>query len=280
MVDRVRIGNVEMIVVADVVPPPFERSQFFPDIPAEAWAPYAREHLNPDGTFQTNFCAWVLRSPAGVVLVDTGLGPGPHRRFAGSEGRLMAKLAENGVRMEEVRNIIITHLHGDHIGWNVTYDGRKPRATFPRARYLVPKGDWDYFTRGDVLPNQKPVATSVVPLMGLGALDLVEGERTVTREVTVVPTPGHTPGHVSVVVTSGGEKAMIVGDLFHSAVQVTEVEWCAAADMDKETARKSRRQALERAERERFVVGAGHLPMGKNIGRVVRLQGKRYWQAL
>ena len=276
---RTTVGNVEVLALVDVTPPPFEPNQFFPEVPLEAWAPYRDRYL-VDGKFQTNFSFFVLRSGGRVVLVDTGLGPGPHQRFGGITGQLMSGLKGVGVQPEDVSAVVITHLHGDHIGWNVTQEGGRPRPTFPRARYYVPRGDWEHFTRPEVLENTPPVKANAVPLKDLGVLELVEGDYAVTEEISTLATPGHTPGHLSVVVSSGGQRAMVVGDLFHSAVQVTEDAWCAGADMDKPLARKTRREVLERLEREGFVVAAGHLVLGTSIGKVVRDKGRRSWQAL
>jgi glyoxylase-like metal-dependent hydrolase (beta-lactamase superfamily II) len=166
------------------------------------------------------------------------------------------------------------------VGWNVTVEGGKKRLTFPKARYLVPQGDWDHFTRAEVMEQNPPIGASVVALKELGAMELVKGEVTITPEITLAPTPGHTPGHQSVLVSSGGEKTMLVGDLFHSTVQLIETEWNVGADWDKQLAPKTRRTWLDRLERERALVGVGHLPIGSNIGHIVRLKGRRYWQAL
>ena len=148
MVDNITVGNVSVAVVLDAAPPPFEPNQFYPDIPLEAWEPYTEDdHLDENGKFRTNFCTWVLRSTGQTVLVDTGLG----------NGRLIDNLEAVGVTPDEVSSVVITHLHGDHIGWNVT-DGK---ATFPNARYLIPRGDWEYFTKNDI-PD--PLRENVAPL--------------------------------------------------------------------------------------------------------------------
>lgn len=106
------------------------------------------------------------------------------------------------------------------------------------------------------------------------------GEHHVTDEVTTLPTPGHTPGHMAIMINSQGERAIIVGDVLHSKVQVQESAWCAGVDVDKEASARSREDILDRAERDGAVVAAGHFHPTDNIGKVVRLEGKRYWQGL
>ena len=271
MADRIRIGNVEIKVYMDYAPPPFEPTDFFSDIPLSAWDPYKKEHLGPDGKFRTNYCAWLLRSQGRTILVDTGHGPG---------GQLLNLLSKDGISLQDIDTVVITHFHGDHVGWTVTLAGDKPTATFPKARYLLPKGDWDYFTKPDVLQGEEVVRNKVVPLKELGCMELIDGDHALTSELTTLSTPGHTPGHNSILVSSQGEKALMAGDLFHGSVQVPEPDWCATFDMDKPVARKTRHALFDRLEQEGFTVCVGHLLVGNNIGKIVRLQGKRYWQAL
>ncbi len=281
MAERAKVGKVEILAFVDVAPPPFKPNQFYPDVPLSAWEPYKKEHLDENGNFRTNFGFFALRCPSGIVLVDTGLGPGPHGWINGARGQLMERLQGAGIRPEDVKGVVITHFHSDHTGWTLTYQGERPRATFPRARYYLPKGDWDYFTRPDIL-SQSPeeVKTKVLPLKELGVMELVGDGYSITPELTVLATPGHTPGHISVLISSQGEKGMVVGDVFHGTIQVTEPGWCAGFDMDKPLARQTRLAILDRLEKEGMTVAAGHLPLGRNIGKVVTLQGRRYWKAL
>jgi glyoxylase-like metal-dependent hydrolase (beta-lactamase superfamily II) len=97
-------------------------------------------------------------------------------------------MESKGVSPDEVDIVVFTHLHGDHVGWNLTADGK---PTFPRARYLAPQADWDLFRQN---PQSNPQMQVVVPLEQMGLLELVSGERTITSEVSTYPTPGHTPG--------------------------------------------------------------------------------------
>ena len=107
----------------------------------------------------------------------------------------------------------------------------------------------------------------------------MEGEHSLTRELTTLPTPGHTPGHMSILITSQGERALILGDVAHNPAQVEETDWVSRADMDPELTRQTRRALMERLEREQTVVASGHFP-APGFGRIVRLEGRRYWQGL
>jgi glyoxylase-like metal-dependent hydrolase (beta-lactamase superfamily II) len=155
-----------------------------------------------------------------------------------------------------------------------------PAPYFRRARYLVPKLDWDYFNQPEVLKERPYIKTQVLPLQRLRKMDLIEGEYSVTDEVTTLPTPGHTPGHQAILISSQGEKGMIVGDVLHTKAQVFEPNWTAWVDVDKDSSRHSRESLLDRAEREGIVVAAGHFHPTDHLGKVIQKEGRRYWQAL
>jgi glyoxylase-like metal-dependent hydrolase (beta-lactamase superfamily II) len=279
MADRIRVGNAEIVAVIDMVPPPREPTAFIPDAPREAWEPYADEVLE-DGMLQLYYGCFFIRSQGKTVLVDTGMGPGPHPGLENRTGELMGGLSRLGVSPLDVDVVVHTHLHGDHVGWNVDVSGGAPKPYFPAARYLAPRKDWEHYTDPAVLPDAPHITKSMLPLEEQGLIDLVDDGHNVTDEVTTLETPGHTPGHQVILVNSDGERAAIIGDLIHNPVQIHEPDWCAGVDVDKVASRRSRRSFLEMAEREGLVVAAGHFRPDRHIGRVVRLQGRRYWQSL
>src|SRR4029453_211021 len=191
-------------------------------------------------TWRNHYGCYLLRSQGRTILVDTGPGsqatsPGAVQKFGGgSDGRLLAELQAAGVRPEEVDTVFFTHLHPDHVGWNLSQGGATPRPTFPRARYVVHQTDWATFKRPGV-----QAATSfpfweetLGPLETLGVLDLLPGEHALTSDITAIPTPGHTLGHMSLAIVSGGQRALIMGDVAVHPAQVTETDWSALFDMD------------------------------------------------
>jgi glyoxylase-like metal-dependent hydrolase (beta-lactamase superfamily II) len=279
MADRTSVGEVEILSFIDMVPPPYDPEGFFPDVERSRWQPYEADHLE-NGNLQLYYGCFALRSSGQTILVDTGMGPGPHPTRGNLTGSLVPLLREQGIGPEDVNVVVHTHLHPDHVGWNVTLEDGRPKATFPKARYLVPRKDWGYFTQEDVLASAAHVRDNVVPLQDLGAMDIIDEEHTITSEITTLPTPGHTPGHLNVLITSGGEKGVLVGDLLHSKVQVQEPGWCSRADIDKATGQRSREEMLDRIEREEILVAAGHFKPDEHFGRVVRIQGRRYWQVI
>ena len=275
--NTITIGNVTVTSLSDGRME-FAPSEFFPTIPAEAWGPY-RDPLTPEGNIALNVGSFLLRSEGRTVLVDTGLGGSDAGMTGAVFGLLMDDMRDKGVRAEEVDLVVITHLHRDHVGWNLVRDEGAVRPTFPNARYLVPKADWDLFTRRDGMAAFAYIREQVTPLEGLGVLELIDGEQTVTGELTTLPMPGHTPGHTGVLISSQGERGVILGDAAHHPAQVQETDWSPRADTDPDLSRVTRRQLMDRMERDGAVAASGHFP-APGFGRLVRLKGRRYWQTL
>lgn len=270
----ITVGNVSITSLTDLRGD-FPLSQVFPAIPAQAWGPYRQRfpEFFSGENWRNHLGCYVIRSQGKTILVDTGIGPGPIDFLGGARGGLMEDLRAKGVRPEEIDIVFFTHLHFDHVGWNLTSEGR---PTFPKARYMIHQADWDAFHQ----PSPQPyISQSVTPLRELGVLDLLSGERALTDEVTAFHTPGHTPGHMSLLVSSGGEKAIVTGDVLHHPAQVTESEWQTSFDSDDQTAIQTRKRILDRLESEGMRAAVNHfLPPG--FGKVVRVEGRRYWQAL
>ena len=278
MPDNIRVGNVDIVAVLDMVPPPREPSMMFPTTSAQDWE--SHQDALEDGQLQLQYLHFLLRSQGKTIMVDTGMGPGPHPDRGNRTGDLINQLKIKGVDTADVDIVAHTHLHGDHVGWNIDYTSSQPAPTFPKARYLVPRLDWEHFTQPDVIGTAPQVTNSVIPLQGMGLMDLVDSEYNITDEVKTLSTPGHTPGHMVIVITSQGEKAMVVGDLLHNKAQVERPDWTAGVDTDKEASRLNRESILDQAEHEGYVIAAGHFHPNDHIGKVMRLEGKRFWQIL
>jgi glyoxylase-like metal-dependent hydrolase (beta-lactamase superfamily II) len=283
------VGSVEVSAFTDrELKFPIPLSQLFPAVPAEAWAPF-RLHFpemfsGPD-TWHNHYVCYFLRSKGRTILVDTGIGskatnPGMVTTFAGGvDGGLMAEFEASDVHPDEVDTVFFTHLHPDHVGWNLFQRGSDPRPMFRRARYVVHEADWATFKNPEVqaaFPFQYWEET-LAPLEELGVLEFLTGEHTLTSEITAIPTPGHTPGHMSLAIVSRGERALIMGDVALHPAQVTETRWATIFDMDQQLAAETRRQVLDRAETESSILMAGHFPE-PGFGQLVRIDGRRYWQ--
>ena len=284
-----RVGNVEILALSDGSIR-FTPADFFPSIPEEAWDPYS-EYFTPEGEMIMNLGCFLLRSEGKTLLIDTGLGIDTGHLETLDKGTLLTDMQAKGISRNEVDIVGITHLHIDHVGWNFLYDddsvdmqdsegerSGEPQPTFANARYWVNNADWRVFTRG-ALRKRPYIPAQVLPLQEQGILELFEGERQLTDEVSTLPTPGHTPGHTSFLISSQGERAVITGDAIHSRAQAQETHWSPRADSKPAVSAESRKNLLERIERDSAMLISGHFP-APGFGALVRVEGRRYWQAL
>jgi glyoxylase-like metal-dependent hydrolase (beta-lactamase superfamily II) len=291
--NKLSVGNVEVLALTDHVGDfPMPLSQVFPTVPEDAWAPFRQRYpelFSGPETWRNHYGCYLLRSQGRTILVDTGLGskatnPGAVDKYAGGvDGQLLAELHAVGVRLEEVDTVFFTHLHPDHVGWNLSQGETNPRPTFPRARYVVPQTDWETFKKPEIQAETSfPFWEETLgPLETLGVLELVPGEHALTSEITAIPSPGHTPGHMSLAIVSGGERAFILGDVACHPAQITETDWSMKTPLDKdpELAAQVRKHVLDRVEAEHSTLVACHFPE-PGFGHLVRVEGRRYWQGL
>ena len=284
---KLSVGNVEILALHDgeaAMP----LTQPFPHVPAEDWTPYQQQY--PETFVGTDrirayFMCYLLRSKGRTILFDTGLGsnasnPGTVAAlFDGQDSHLMTELHSAGVGTEDVDVVFHSHLHPDHVGWNLSRTGSKSVPTFPRARYVAHQADWDVFkSPGDEqLFGFKFWQETIGPLENLGLIDLITDEHSLTREITAFPTPGHTPGHMSLAIVSAGERALVLGDVFDHPAQVAEPQWVSGFDMDPALGVETRTRMFDRAEAENATLAESH---HSGFRKVVRVEGRRYWQGL
>ena len=181
MAHSVRVGEVEILSLLDVGD--WTLPNFFPTVPSDVWERYRAlypDALREEGSIYTTATAYAVRSSEQIVLVDTGLGPGPHERIGGQTGQLLVELRSQGIAPEDVDLVVTTHMHRDHVGWNGVDSGAGVQATFPRARYLMPRADWEHYSQPDVL-ERSPYLQATVALYEQGCIELVAGEHAVNR---------------------------------------------------------------------------------------------------
>jgi glyoxylase-like metal-dependent hydrolase (beta-lactamase superfamily II) len=195
------------------------------------------------------------------IMVDTCVGNDKSRPLTPQWNMLQTRFLEDisvaGYAPETIDTVLCTHLHLDHVGWNTRRVGDRWIPTFPNARYLIARAEYEYSNSGGVGDMQRGVlADSVEPVFSAGLVDLVETDHRVCPEVRFLPSHGHTPGHVSVLIESQGASALITGDFLHHPCQLAHPEWSSVADSDAEAARTTRRALLERyAETPTLVIG-------------------------
>ena len=278
---RMQVGNVEIVALTDMnVAYPTPLAELWPNVPQEAWSGFRERY--PD-TFEGDqmrleIGCYLLRSRGRTILIDTGYGAGPIDYIGGLRGQLMTDLASKKVDPEEVDTVFLSHLHLDHVGWNTSVEGDSVVPTFPNARYIAHQADLEHFRNPEVQASARyPYMDRCVErLVALGLFDAISGDLDLTGEAKAMHTPGHTPGHMSVMVSSLGQRALIQGDVLIHPAQVTEESWTPLFDTDPEVAIQTRRKLLEELEADSTTVISCHFP-APGFGRVVRYQGKRYW---
>ena len=267
------VGSIEVTALIDLVQS-YPATTVYPELKDTArFAAY----LDPDGAVALTFASFLLRDAETLLLVDTGWGP-EH------DGTLLMELAEAGVKPQQVTHVLFTHLHGDHTGWNI--DRRSGHPMFPNARHLVPQADWEHYGKEaarDRASANRPWLSSferdVQPLQARGLMDLVSGDHIISSGLTAVPTPGHTPGHMSVAITSNGEHGFILGDVVLTPIDAEEPGLESTFDWDKPLAVRTRTATIERLIADRALVGASHLPP-QGLGSFVRAATGQRWQPL
>ncbi len=206
--------------------------------------------------------SFVIDGDGPTIVVDTCVGPDPERALEGDPGFAdrLASTIDGGLQAVDV--VVCTHLHFDHVGWNtISVDGRLV-PTFPNARYLVTRPEMDELERDDHMAVNEP---SIRPLAEAGVLDVIEldgsGHR-ITDHVRLISTPGHTPGHVSVLIESQGASALITGDAFHSPLQFAYPELAAwRFDSDPTQSTETRLSMIDRfADTDTLVLGTHFAP--------------------
>ena len=208
--------------------------------------------------------SFVLRTPHHTVLVDTCIGNGRTRDvplWDHMTSDYLRNLRAAGVKPEEVDYVFCTHMHVDHVGWNTRLENGKWAPTFPNARYLFNRKEWEYWKDTKDENQGEVVKDSLLPIVDAGLAEMVEETHRIGDEIALLPTPGHTPGHCSVRLSSGGQEAVITGDMIHHPSQIAEPHWFSRVDWNPELGIATRRAFLEaHADTATLILGTHFAP--------------------
>jgi len=234
----------------------------------------------PDGRLIMSIHALIIEAGDRRIVVDTCLGNDKERGIPGwnmRHGPFLEDISAAGYPRESIDTVLCTHLHVDHVGWNTMWVDEKWVPTFPNARYLFGRTEWDHWSQeqNSQARGEDIIGDSVQPIVDANLADLVDSNHKVTDEIWLEPTPGHTPGHVSVRISSQGEDALITGDFMHHPCQMARPNWRSSADYDGEWAENTRNDLLEQyADQPVLVIGthfatptAGHILRDGNVYR-------------
>jgi glyoxylase-like metal-dependent hydrolase (beta-lactamase superfamily II) len=270
MVGDMRVGAVTIEGVSDgslpVPPTPmFNKTD-------QDWLQHS-QFLDEDGMLPIEMGGFLVRSGERLVLVDTGIGPhaAPERT-----GMFMRNLAALGVPPSEITDVVLTHLHFDHLGWAT--DGE--RRLFDEATYRCHEADWEFFMGTNPFDDSQAVSllggrtsSELLPPI-LDRLETWREDRTILPGIDVRSAPGHTPGSTVIVISSGTERAMLLGDVVHCPAELLSDDWEMIGDVDRQLAQRTREALAKELEGSDLPAAATHFP-GLKFGRLLTAQGRR-----
>ena len=248
-------------------------TDLFPTTTPPDWQPY-QHLLNHDGQLVSSVGAYIIQTSNRIILVDVGYCPGQY--IEGSiflqGGELLSSLKRAGFAPTDIDIVFLTHLHSDHVRGISQRVNDEQNFIFPNAHFLVRSAEWQRFAnpaepRSDVEDALKLLESRI---------ELIEEGESIVPEVTVLATPGHTAGHASLLVASGDQRAILLGDTFHSIVQIEHPTWTNTFDRDPELAKIARKQMLQELAKP-ATIGIGTHFADSVFGRVMLAQGGYQW---
>jgi glyoxylase-like metal-dependent hydrolase (beta-lactamase superfamily II) len=238
------------------------------------WAAH-QELLDDNGKLVVSLGSFLIQTGAQKVIVDLGVGDATFTSPDGAlrSGRLLDSLRQTGIKPADVNIVFFTHLHFDHVGWTA----QQATLTFPNARHLAGQGEWDFWrgvTDEDLAAIGPDPETVQAPLEH--RIESVADGQVIAPGVNVVASPGHTPGHALVVVSSGAERAIIFGDAIVCPLQLSKTELSWITDVDADLARQTRERIAAELEANPQTITAGGHFSNSVFGRMLPAKGKRW----
>lgn len=237
----------------------------------------APNFVTPEGHLRLSIHALLVQTPELNLLVDTCVGNDKPRAITSNEAlhtEFLLDLEKAGCDRTAIDYVVCTHLHVDHVGWNTMKVDDSWQPTFPNARYLIGRREYEYWSQSDSEDQAPVMKDSVTPIFAAGLADLVAMDHQISAQIRLLPTSGHTPGHVSVVIESQGQKALITGDSMHHPCQIARPHWTVAFDEDQQAAAACRSTLLSEVADSSVLLIGTHFA-APTAGKVVR-DGETY----
>lgn len=248
----------------------------FPASSEEAWQAH-RQYLDDDGWWVTSLGGFLIETGDRKLVVDLGFGDQTFEApdFAKARGgQLLDSLKQTGTTPEQVDTVVFTHMHSDHTGWTSPKEGGQQALTFPNAKHLIGSdSEWTFWQENPDAPFNPGESVQALA----NRFETTSDGEALAPGVNVLATPGHTPGHQSLVISSGSARAIVLGDVLHCPAQIPEQEWAVIFDVDPALARRVRDQLMAELEGSDTTIACSHF-VGAVFGRVLPGDGKRMWQ--
>jgi glyoxylase-like metal-dependent hydrolase (beta-lactamase superfamily II) len=266
------LGDTSVTRIIESEDPLLSPFEIFPDCTAEHIAANA-SWMTPafydpvSALLVISIQSYVIRTGGLTIIVDTCTGEGKNRsrvRFHQRTWPWLERLRAAGIEPESVDVVMCSHLHVDHVGWNTRLENGKWVPTFPNARYLIARKEWEYWRdqsrQAGLQRTGDYVADSVLPIFDAGQADLIDTDHGIASTLWLEPTPGHTPGHFAVHVGGGEEDLILSGDLMHHPLQLRYPQWSTRFCTDPALARETRAAFLAKYAGTRTVIAPAHFP--------------------
>lgn len=268
----ITLKDITIHPVVEQQGPFFDALGFFPAL-TEAMLEENRSWLSPtfvDADNKLVLCiqSFVIKTPHHNILIDACVGnhkPRPTRPFwhMMNSDRFEKALGAAGLAFGDIDYVMCTHLHTDHVGWNTRLDNGRWVPTFPKARYIMAERELAHWTqREKENPSSVPwITDSVLPIVEAKRAQIVKSDFAFNEQIKLIPTPGHTIDHYSVLVGRSGQDALITGDMIHSPLQGKYPDLGMMSDYDSPQAGQTRRKVFDRFCEEPTILCATHFPM-------------------
>ena len=220
-----------------------------------------------EGRLKMSIHSLMVETPSHRIVVDTGLGNDKEGRkvptWNNRKDPFLETMTSAGFAPDSIDTVLCTHLHVDHVGWNTKLAGGKWVPTFAHARYVFGKTEYEHWRDYSDEPDKVAVFNdSVKPIIDAGKAELIASDARLCDEITLIPTPGHSPGHMSIHIQSDGEQGLLSGDVAHHPCQMAHLDWSSTADSDPVQSAAMRRELFSRfADTPTLVIG-GHFNAG------------------
>ncbi|MCP9630607.1 MBL fold metallo-hydrolase [Rhodopseudomonas palustris] len=226
---------------------------------------------SPEGRLTMSVHSWIVETPTHRIVVDTCIGNDKQGRgvphWNGLDKPFLQDMEKAGYPADGIDMVVCTHLHVDHVGWNTRLVEGRWVPTFANARYVFGRGEYDYWkTHSTDAAHAAVFADSVQPVVDAGKVDLIDSDARLTEEITLIPTPGHSPGHMALHIRSDGEEALLSGDAAHHPCQMAHLDWASSFDTDAQQSTETRQTLFGRFADTQTLVFGGHF----GPGRIVR----------
>ncbi|MBI3799691.1 MAG: MBL fold metallo-hydrolase [Deltaproteobacteria bacterium] len=279
------IGNIQLAKVLDSLEPTSPRFLYV-DKRKDDFDPHLEwlqpHFVDPEKRMLLSIHTFLIQTKHHTILIDTCIGNEKQNlafaQWNGRQGFYLRDLAAASCAPESVDYVFCTHMHLDHTGWSTRLQDGRWTPTFPNAKYLFNKREWEHWQNEPNPEDQAVVQQNIVPIIEAGQVEWVDNAWGIDDEVTLIPTPGHTPGHCRVLLRSNGQEAVITGDMMVHPVQIAEPQWQQQADVDKALAIETRTQFIDQhCDSDTLILGT-HFNTATGVHIVSKGEQKRIKQ--